>query len=293
MSRYFFAANALSVADFMPPPESQQINANDTIEQPPPTKRLRKLDLEAALAAMDLAEALENEESTLTVSAEDNKKLLAEAFRKNGNFERPNTDDEPTLDAPSPKLPPGIPSPLGDDDDNDHDHDRDHGRGPETSRGVMIPKWSPDVDLEQVDLDLHLDSIVLHPPPPPASEPSSEQSSGIRRASSFDAIDFADTDIPLPASEAPPRTERISLAVSGLRRTPATASVSPDTFKEVLSNRAAQRQVRQQERNTRYIVMAIWAVALIVAGFLTFLLMTTKTSTISSSTPTTTQESAE
>ncbi len=64
---------------------------DDAIEAAPTTKRLSALDLARALAAMEL----------------------------NEDEHRPSTDDEPTVDAPAPPIPPGVRSPLGDDDSED------------------------------------------------------------------------------------------------------------------------------------------------------------------------------
>jgi len=268
-------AHAFSVADFMPPEPPIH-------DEPPPTKRFRAFDLQEALAAMDVAEnessssaASLDPDSTLTVSAEENRRLLRQAFMKT-NMEqqrrcaRPNTDDEPTIDAPSPPIPPGIPSPLGDDDEQP---EYQSAIAKICSRPTEAPKWSP----AQLDLDLELDwaSIMV---PTPESE-----SSGIR-ARAINAPPIPD-DIPLPADEPPPQREgggdRISLDYH--RTSP--GSVSPETIRAVISSRQAVRQGRADERRTWMIVAGIWVFALLVAGLFAFLLMTTKTSTISTSAP--------
>jgi len=59
----------------------------------------------SALAA-SASECDRDAEPTLTVSPEDKVRLLARAFAA--------TEDDPTLEAPAPQVPEGIPSPLGD-----------------------------------------------------------------------------------------------------------------------------------------------------------------------------------
>ncbi len=81
------------------------------------TTRLARFELEAVLQASASASratdsgANDNDdaESTLAVTAEENRLLLANAFR--------STDDEITLEAPVPSLPDDVPSPLGDGDE--------------------------------------------------------------------------------------------------------------------------------------------------------------------------------
>lgn len=76
------------------------------------TTRLAPFELEAVLeaeaSALATSGANDNHdaESTLTVSAEENMRLLSRAFR--------NTDDEITLEAPALPVPNDVPSPLGD-----------------------------------------------------------------------------------------------------------------------------------------------------------------------------------
>ena len=73
------------------------------------TTRLAPFELDAVLEEAEAAcGANDNHdaESTLTVSAEENMRLLSKAFR--------NTDDEITLEAPAVPVPNDVPSPLGD-----------------------------------------------------------------------------------------------------------------------------------------------------------------------------------
>lgn len=75
------------------------------------TTRLAPFELEAVLRAEASATAAgandnHDADATLTVSAEENIRLLSKAFR--------NTDDEVTLEAPALPVPNDVPSPLGD-----------------------------------------------------------------------------------------------------------------------------------------------------------------------------------
>jgi hypothetical protein len=57
-------------------------------DEAPATTRLNAFELAFAIAAMELA---------------------------TDEYERPASDDEPTIEVPAPGIPPGVPSPLGDD----------------------------------------------------------------------------------------------------------------------------------------------------------------------------------
>jgi hypothetical protein len=123
--------------------------SDNTCDTAAPTKRFNAIDLATALAAMDQADSVD-EESTLTVNPEDHRTLLAstrgaESTFRGNTAQRPSTDDEPTLDVPSPPIPEGIPSPLGDDDD-----------APPIAAGE-IPKWLPNETLSLDDLGLAFD----------------------------------------------------------------------------------------------------------------------------------------
>jgi hypothetical protein len=64
--------------------------AADGADEPPPTMRLGAFELAFAVASMEFA------------TDED---------------ERPASHDEPTIEVLAPRIPPGVPSPLGDDED--------------------------------------------------------------------------------------------------------------------------------------------------------------------------------
>ncbi|MDB4938778.1 MAG: hypothetical protein JWP87_5750 [Labilithrix sp.] len=93
--------------------------ANDSAEGAPadlvygeqPTRRLPKFILAEEARRLDMASE-RDEDATVTIGAEENKKLLASVFAaapapapapgRDERGDRPNTDDEPTLDAPCP-----------------------------------------------------------------------------------------------------------------------------------------------------------------------------------------------
>jgi hypothetical protein len=136
---------ALAVSDFFPD--------NDA---PPPTKRFGARDLAAALAAMDLVDGRE-EGPTLLASHAEHRSFVVDAFRSHCAA-RPLTDDEPTLEAPAPRLPAGIPSPLGDDPEEAPQETglQAHPVG-QLVAAVEIPKWAPEETLTLHDLGIDLD----------------------------------------------------------------------------------------------------------------------------------------
>jgi len=71
------------------------------------TRRLAPFELEAVLHASEARATGTNDdgEATLTVTAEENRRLLFRAF--------PSSDDEITLEGPAPSVPDDVPSPLG------------------------------------------------------------------------------------------------------------------------------------------------------------------------------------
>lgn len=72
--------------------------SDELLEAAPPTKRLNAGDLARVVSEMNRPTAEELET-------------------------RPNTDDTPTVEAPAPAIPAGVPSPLGDDDAGTEAHD--------------------------------------------------------------------------------------------------------------------------------------------------------------------------
>jgi hypothetical protein len=77
-----------------------------------PTRPLPKFVLAEEARRLDAANARDDEDRTVTVSADENKKLLESVFAAapDGTMptDRANTDDEPTLDAPSPVADPAF-----------------------------------------------------------------------------------------------------------------------------------------------------------------------------------------
>jgi hypothetical protein len=86
------------------------VPAQTWAEDKNPTRPLPKFRLEEEARRLD--QALTNEDRTVTVSAEQNRRLLASVFAEAGAMRSPisdspldapaNADDEPTLDAPAP-----------------------------------------------------------------------------------------------------------------------------------------------------------------------------------------------
>lgn len=80
--------------------------AIDDHEQP--TRRKPAFDLAAESRRLDEAHAAD-QDATVTIGAEENRRLLASVFALASDLEsHPNTDDEPTLDAPAPVLVGGV-----------------------------------------------------------------------------------------------------------------------------------------------------------------------------------------
>ena len=73
---------------------------DELLDLEPPTRRSHDLTRELAAASARMEDAFEEEKPTLMVTAHENLRLLAAAF---GEAEK-NTDDEVTLDAPSPLI---------------------------------------------------------------------------------------------------------------------------------------------------------------------------------------------
>jgi hypothetical protein len=154
---------ALAISDFLS-------SDNDA---PPPTKRFGARDLATALAAMDLADP-RDDDPTLTVAGAEHRRFVANAFRTHCAATRPLTDDDPTLEAPAPVLPPGIPSPLGDEEDGDGRRESDphaHLTGPLVA-AIEIPRWMPEETLTLHDLGVDLDDDLPFLPDGPGFAPA-------------------------------------------------------------------------------------------------------------------------
>lgn len=208
------------------------------VEEPPPTLRFARSELTAALAAMDLADALEADESTRVVSAESNARLLAHAFQ--------HDDEEPTLDATAPAIPRGLPSPLG--------HGAldalapfepgpiDGGSSPEQA---VVPPKTTFASGALDDLDLPAFAPLSLPDARPATIAGS---TGVWAASSPSHFE-----------------EHIPLVRSGVRE-----RLTPEDAHAIV-----QRHERPDHRaRTRWLVLGIWAAAISLAAALGFIAAT-------------------
>lgn len=125
-----------------------QDDLRDDEEDAPSTRPIPAFDLAATVAMMDAVE----DPPTTVVSPAENRRLLIGAF--SGEASHRNTDDEITLDAPSPPIPPGIPSPLGDVEIEAPP------RVPELAQTRKVPKWEEEDALTADSLDLALELAV-------------------------------------------------------------------------------------------------------------------------------------
>jgi hypothetical protein len=209
------------------------------VEEPPTTSRFARSELTAALAAMDLADSMEADESTRVVSAESNARLLAHALQ----HER---DEEPTLDATAPAITRGMPCPIGHgalDALAGFEPGRiDTGSGPE--HAVIPPKTTfASGALDDLDRPFFAPLSL-----PDARHTTIAGTTGASRASSPSHFDV-----------------HIPLVRSGVRE-----RLTPEAADAIV-----QGNERQDHRvRTRWLVLGIWAAALSLAAVLGFIAAT-------------------
>lgn len=230
----------------------------DFNENEQPTRRVPVFDLAAESRRLDAARTARavEEETTLTLGAEENRRLLASVFAA-GEDPAPhrNTDDEPTLDAPAPVLVDGVPC--------------EQAPAPRPIRVTARPPALRSL-------------VITTPPPAPRSTP--------RLAVAPEAIISLDA-VPIPrsfphaapslvmvASErpaAPLVATLLPTPPSGLRRriTPQLSKAVRDVREEEDRRRSAVTfTIRLPRRDAQtWVVAGIWAMALSLVAVLMFM----------------------
>ncbi|MDB5220355.1 MAG: hypothetical protein JWO86_8282 [Myxococcaceae bacterium] len=272
--------------DDAPSTDSSTDEGNASAAQPTwaedknPTRRLpffrleeeaRRLDLEAAKASA----SERDEDATVTVSAEENKKLLASVFAAAAGAtdspdpgsstspdpgswnEHPSSDDEPTLDAPAPSSPEAI-------------------AALSMPRAVRVTARPPALKM-----------LVITRPPPPAHVPRSSvapaaviSAAAVMPSIATEPVAFPRTSPALVMSLwAPPPAGAPAAFVapppSGFRR-----KITPELARSARELREAEDRrrsvgtftIRLPKRNAQnYVVAGIWAMALSLFAVLLFM----------------------
>jgi len=216
------------------------------VEEPPPTLKFARSELTAALAAMDLADALEIDESTRVVSAESNARLLARAFA-------PGWDEDPTLDATVPAIAKGLLLPI--------DRTKDDALAPlepelpdlaamgPSPKSTVPPKATfVNGELDELDLPLSLPSFA----PPDPGAPNGDATDATSSAWSEDWASPSQLE------------EHVPPVRSGVRE-----RITPEVAQAIVELREGGRPVARDR--TSWLVLGIWAAVISLAAAIFFI----------------------